>query len=224
MIGQQDELAFSMAVAALVALSAQGSWVGPDASGIYMAVANPVEGDAAAVHKLLPDLFPVRLVTQRELPGTLDGLVEEMNRRLKGESDGPPRFLILHGLQRLRDLRRPEDDFGFSRKGEAVSPYKQFLNLLREGPSLGFFTIAWCDTVANLQRTFDRQSLREFDMRVLFQMGPTDSSTLIDSPLASKLGLYRALLYTEDQGRTEKFRPYGLPSLAWLRSVGQSPK
>ena len=146
-----------------------------------------------------------------------------MKRRLKGESDGPPRFLFVHGLQRLRDLRRPEDDFGFSRKGETtVSPYKQFQNLLREGPPLGFFTIVWCDTLANLQRSFDRQGLREFDMRILFQMGPTDSSTLIDTPLASKLGLYRALLYTEDQGRLEKFRPYGLPSLDWLRSIQSS--
>ncbi len=124
----------------------------------------------------------------------------------------------MHGLQRLRELRRPEDDFGYSRKGETtVSPFKHFMNLLREGPPLGLFTILWCDSLANLQRTLDRQGMREFEMRVLFQMSPTDSSTLMDTPLAAKLGMHRALCYTEDQGRLEKFRPYGLPALQWLR-------
>src|SRR5207237_7364960 len=93
---------------------------------LNLVIANPLEGEAAALQKLLPEVLPVRLVTQRELAGTLDRLAEEMNRRLKGESDGPPQFLFLHGLQRLRDLRRPCDDFGLSRQGEAtVSPYNQ---------------------------------------------------------------------------------------------------
>ena len=77
------------------------------------------------------------------------------------------------------------------------------------------FAAVWCDTLNNLQRSLDRQALREFEMRVLFQMSAADSSNLIDSPLASKLGLFRAFFYSEDQGRLEKFRPYGAaqPSL-----------
>jgi S-DNA-T family DNA segregation ATPase FtsK/SpoIIIE len=58
-------------------------------------------------------------------------------------------------------------------------------------------------------------------MRVLLQMSPTDSSTLMDTPLAARLGPHRALLYTEDQGRLEKFRPYGLPTLEWLRQCAR---
>jgi hypothetical protein len=61
--------------------------------------------------------------------------------------------------------------------------------------------------------------MREFDMRVLFQMGVADSSNLIDSPLAAKLGQYRALFHSEEQGRLEKFRPYGVPTEEWLSSV-----
>jgi S-DNA-T family DNA segregation ATPase FtsK/SpoIIIE len=223
MIGQQDELAFSMAVAAVAGLSAQLPPFDQEVPCLQMLIAHALEGDAARVHNLLPEIFPLRLLTQRDLASTLELLNEEVNRRLKGERDGPPRFLFLHGLQRLRDLRRPDDDFGYTRKGETtVSPYKQFMNILREGPPLGVFTILWCDALANLQRTFDRQGLREFEMRVLFQMSPTDSSTLMDTPLASKLGMHRALLYTEDQGRLEKFRPYGLPSLEWMRSVART--
>src|SRR2546430_12485844 len=54
--------------------------------------------------------------------------------------------------------------------------------------------------------TFDRASMREFDNRVLFQMSAADSSNLIDSPAANKLGTNRALAYSEEQGVMEKFR------------------
>jgi hypothetical protein len=50
-------------------------------------------------------------------------------------------------------------------------------------------------------------------------MSSNDSSTLIDSPAANKLGFFRALSYSEEQGVMEKFRPYALPSGEWLQSV-----
>jgi len=56
-------------------------------------------------------------------------------------------------------------------------------------------------------------------MRVAFQMNAEDSANLPDSPLASKLGPYRGLFYDEEEGRLEKFRPYGLPSAEWLERV-----
>ena len=64
-------------------------------------------------------------------------------------------------------------------------------------------------------------------MRVLFQMSAADSSTLIDIPAASKLGVHRALFYSEDRGQPEKFRPYGLPSeewLAWVKEATTRPR
>jgi S-DNA-T family DNA segregation ATPase FtsK/SpoIIIE len=54
---------------------------------------------------------------------------------------------------------------------------------------------------------------------VLFQMGVNDSSTLIDSPLASRLGLHRALFASEEMAMPEKFRPYSLPEEEWLEGV-----
>ena len=79
--------------------------------------------------------------------------------------------------------------------------------------------IVWCDTVNNLNRHFAHQVLREFEMRVLFQMSPADSGQMLDSPAASKLGPHRALFYSEEQNRLEKFRPYGMPSDEWLGEV-----
>jgi S-DNA-T family DNA segregation ATPase FtsK/SpoIIIE len=90
---------------------------------------------------------------------------------------------------------------------------------LREGPGVGVHTIVWCDTLNNLQRAVDRQGLREFDLRVLFQMSGADSSQLIDTPLASKLGPNLALFYNEEDARVEKFRPYAWPSEPWLAWV-----
>ena len=37
-----------------------------------------------------------------------------------------------------------------------------------------------------------------------------------DSPAANRLGLYRALFFSEELGLIEKFRPYALPAADWL--------
>ncbi len=82
--------------------------------------------------------------------------------------------------------------------------------------------IAWCDTVANLERALDRRSIREFDNRVPFQMSANDSTALIDSPQAVNLGRHRAILFSEELGQVEKFRPYAPPGEDWLtRAIAQ---
>ena len=115
-------------------------------------------------------------------------------------------------------VKRPEQlsECFATRADYLFQPDKQFAELVREGPVHGIHMLIWCDTVTSLERTFDRQALREFDNRVLFQMGAPDSTNLIDSPAASKLGLQRALLANEEQGTLEKFRPYAVPDDAWL--------
>ena len=70
-----------------------------------------------------------------------------------------------------------------------------------------------------MNRTLDRQGMKEFENRILFQMSANDSSTLIDTPAASKLGENRALYYSEEANRIEKFRPYGIPEIEWLEDV-----
>jgi len=191
----------------------------------YILDGRPADANRRDLFKKLKNVVPhpVHVGGWRDAAKIVGELAEEMERRLKiPESETTPLFLIVFGLQRFRDLRRSEDDFGYSRgDDEKANPSQQFASLLHEGSALGIHTLVWCDTYNNLQRALDRQSLREFDMRVLFQMGVADSSNLIDSPLAAKLGLHRALFYSEEQGRLEKFRPYGAPADAWLDSVRQ---
>jgi hypothetical protein len=124
-------------------------------------------------------------------------------------------------LSRFRDLRKPDDDYSFGGgfgSGEPAAPSggKLFADLIANGPENGIHFILWCDSYNNLERWMSRQSLREMERRVLFQMNAADSSNLIDSPVASRLGTHRALLHFQESGAIEKFRPYGLPKKPWL--------
>ncbi len=214
-LGQHEEVSFSLLTSTLLSLGARaGAGVEPP---LHLVLAAALSPEAEGFLPLLTDSLPIRVALPRELPAVLTQLSAELERRNQGGPTGAPQFLIIHGLQRVRDLRRPEDDFGFSRRGDdKPSPYRQFIALLRDGPPVGIHTIVFCDTLTNLNRSIDRQTMREFDLRVLMQMSVADSSTLIDSPIASKLGPQRALFYTEEQGKTEKFRPYAMPSAEWL--------
>ena len=133
----------------------------------------------------------------------------------------PDVYLVVYALQRYRALRKGEESFSFGATGEdkAPDPGKQFAEILREGPPVGVHVITWADTAVAVDRTLDRHAMREFDNRILFQMSAADSSNLIDSPAANKLGFHRALAYSEEQGVIEKFRPYALPERAWLQRV-----
>ena len=123
----------------------------------------------------------------------------------------PAIYLVIFDLTRFRDLRKDENEFGSFGADKAASPSRQFVTILREGPAVNVHVLTWCDTVSNLNRTLDRQGMGEFEMRVLFQMSAADSSQLIDSPAAGRLGENRAFFYSEEQGRLEKFRPYSPP-------------
>ena len=158
----------------------------------------------------------------RELGTTFAGLAADLKRRQEAASEEQgPIYILIYDIQRFRDLRKSDDDFGYSRYDEdkPAPPSKLFSDVLRDGPPVGIHTIVWCDSVNNLNRTLDRQGLKEFENRILFQMSANDSSTLIDNPAASKLGENRALYFSEEENRVEKFRPYGLPEAAFLERV-----
>ncbi len=162
----------------------------------------------------------ISVVGWKEAPRVLAELGEEVARRQQPDADdGPELFVMVHDLGRFRDLRRKENDFGFGTPGEPAIPADHLAAILKEGSALGVHLITWSDTLSNLNRVFDNQSIREFESRVLFQISPTDSAHLLDSPAASKLGPNRAYFASEEQNRLEKFRPYGLPGSEWLDAI-----
>ncbi|WP_250846803.1 FtsK/SpoIIIE domain-containing protein [Aquisphaera insulae] len=221
-VGQNDEAAAGVMAASILSLAAQHPpAAADDARGgakFYLLDGTPEDEPRSGVLPGIVSGLPhgVKVGGWRDAAGFVAAVAGEIALRQSPDGgDGPEVFLFIHDLARFRDLRRREDDFGFDRRDEAT-PTDHIDMILKEGPGLGVHLIAWCDTVNNVNRCFSHQQLREFEMRVLFQMSPTDSGALLDSPLASKLGPNRAYFSSEEQNRLEKFRPYGLPPGAWV--------
>lgn len=148
---------------------------------------------------------------------------ELARREVAGEDEAPPIYLVIFNGGRFRDLRRGEDDFSFSTsRDKPPNTDKQWAEILANGPAWGIHSLVWCDSYNNVTRLLDRMALREFEMRVAFQMSAADSSSLLDSPAAARLRQHRGLFASEDLGTLEKFRPYGIPTAAWLEVVRQA--
>ncbi|MCW5766814.1 MAG: AAA family ATPase, partial [Phycisphaeraceae bacterium] len=229
-VGQKDESALAMIAVGMIGLAAQEPPSPPGAAEMLCPrfvvldgtpTDEPGAGLLASIGAWLPQgaLCP----EYREATDAVARVHAELQRRKAADTGAAPArapglYLFIHGLQRFRALRKKEDEFGFSDAGDAAAPApdRMFAEILSDGPALGVHTVAWCDTVTNLDRTLSRQSLREFDVRVLFQMSPTDSSALIDGPAAGLIGQNRALFHSEEQGVLEKFRPWAVPSESWL--------
>ncbi|MBN2375079.1 MAG: hypothetical protein JXD22_01665 [Sedimentisphaerales bacterium] len=221
-VGQRDEAAMGLLSAAMVSLSVQLQ------SGLDRFVildGSPADSSRQDFLKETASLLGQNhnAVPWREVPQVIAQLHEQIQQRLESEhSDHETVYLIIYGLQRYRVLRKSEDDFSFNISEEAATPTDRlFADIVCDGPLVGVHTLIWVDTYATLERMLNRQTIKEFDNRVLFQMSASDSSQLIDSPLANRLGFHRALFYSEEQGLGEKFRPFQLPDKHWLSELGK---
>ena len=240
-VGQHEELSLGVLANCLISLGGQMPPCPPEgqvsnlpattvlgADGLethptsfYILDGTRPESPEAGFWKKLAEQLPLNMqvVQPRDAASVVTQLAAEVDRRLaSGEHAERPIFLFINNLARFRDLKKGDDFGGFGDDNEAGAG-KQLQAILREGPGVGIHAIVWCDSYNNLNRWLDRQALRDLEMRVLFQMSATDSSNLMDSPAASKLGVHRAIFYSEEHGQAEKFRPYGPPSADWLQWV-----
>ncbi len=228
-VGQQEELAIGVLATAVVSLAGQTRHASAAATGLApssiratgFVVLDGARADSPEVgywsrlnDKLALGAF---VAAPRDAAQAIAHVASELDRRMaSGQHQAEPMFLIVHNLARFRDLRK-SDDFAAS-VGDDAPPdlARQLATILREGPPVGIHALVWCDSFTSASRWLERQTLRDFDLRLLFQMSATDSSNLMDSPAASRLGGHMALLYSEDLGQAEKLRPYALPADGWL--------
>lgn len=175
----------------------------------------------AVLHGRLRGILPAVATRQpgRDAAALLQSLEELLEKRRSGDADRTPVVLTVFSAQRLRQLR-PDEDLAFDRDG-AGNPAERFARLLADGPEFGIHTMVWCDSLASVQRGLGRRALKAFDARILFQMSASDSTELIDADDASRLGLHTALLVTQGDGRSEKFRPFSLPDSDTIERLEQ---
>jgi len=216
-VGSEEESAFGVLANAAIALAMQ-----ENARFIVLDGTRP-DSPFAGAWQRLADALPstIQVANPRETPKLIAEIAAEVARReAASEEDAPPWYLVIHDAGRFRDLRRGEDDFSFSMdRDKTPKPDKLWAEILRNGPAWGVHSLVWCDSYNDVNRLVDRQSLREFELRVVFQMSAADSTNLLDSPAASRLRQHRGLFYSDDLGTQEKFRPYGPPSDEWLARV-----
>jgi hypothetical protein len=226
--GQREEASLGIMATGLIGLALQHSPRHPNTEqpGPRFRILDGTRPEAPEVGywKRVVEALPhdVTIGGVREAPDMLGEIAAELARRQQeGLDSGAPEpiYLLIYNLGRFRDLRK-EDEYSFGRDDDKpATPGKMFTTILRDGPACGIHTIAWADSYATINRLLDRQSLRDFDLRVLFQMNATDSSSLMESPDAARLGVHRAIFYDGGHGQMEKFRPYGPPAAQWLAEV-----
>ena len=159
--------------------------------------------------------------------GDVDVVLEEFWNRMTTREAAPDSddnsqiFLAIRNLGQFRSLRRDDDDFGLGSFGASkeITTATRLSDLIKKGPLVGIHVLIWSDTFSNALRWLSTSLLREFDSRIAFRLNQTDSASLIDTPAAASLTQGRAILYRDQTGTADRFRPFGWPSEAWLRSI-----
>lgn len=221
-VGQRDESALTMLGASTLALAAQ--YPRDAAKFVFLHGSVPGSADAAFIEQVVGAIpQEVTVVHGQDVTAAMSNISTELKARSSGEAhsgEAPSVFLFIHGLHKFKKLRH-EDDFSFSMGGgdSGPDPGAQFNELISEGSSHGIHIVATVDTLNSVNRFMNRKALSEFEMRVVFQMSANDSASLIESPKASTLGMYRALYYNEHEGYLETFRPYAMIDAGWLRDA-----
>ena len=225
-VGQEGDLADSILASTILSICA-----GPAGNGVAAASRLVLLHDgqdqtsqgkfATSLTKGIAPRFSLRKAAEAD--ATVAELSAELaTREAAGDgSNSPTIILAVRNIGQFRSLRRDEDDFGMGGFGatKSATPASQLGDLIRKGPLVGIHVIVWSDTFSNAMRWLSNSLLREFDSRIAFRLNQTDSSSLIDTPAAASLSPGRAILYRDQTGAADRFRPFSWPSQQWLSNV-----
>ncbi len=174
-----------------------------------MAVDGPVDRCATELG------VPVR--RQRDIPEILAALGELVaGREPSRDAEDTTHLLVVNGLGKVREL--DVEDYA----EEAQELGNKLHALLRDGPEVGVHTVAWCDSLVNVDRRIGRRMEREFGARVALTMSSEDSLRFCDSEAAAQLRDREALFVDIDHGASIKFQPFDTPELELLQRQATS--
>lgn len=165
----------------------------------------------------------MELKSEKDCSAVVESVYQEVVAREENAelASGPEHLLVIRNIGQFRDIRKEEDDFGLGGFGEAkaMTAATMFSDIVKRGSLVGVHVVVWSDTYSNAIRWLSNSLLREFENRIAFRMNQTDSASLVDTPIAAGLGQGRAIVYRDQTGTVEKFRPFAWPSEEWLNSV-----
>lgn len=226
-LGRDEEAAVGMLTAAVVSLAARCS---PERARFVLVDLTTYDAPWTEIPETLADVLPhqIQVFGRRDAAKVMGELADLVAQRLEMDAGvAPDLYLVVFGLQRARALRQEESFSSWvSQEDVPPSPARRLATILEDGPEVGVHILVWCDTFANLRRAVDRRSIGEFGMRVGLAMSTDESVSLLDDPAAARLARpHRAIFHDEERiGFLEKFRPYRLPELEYIRTVGERLK
>ncbi|MEL6104942.1 MAG: FtsK/SpoIIIE domain-containing protein [Planctomycetota bacterium] len=145
-------------------------------------------------------------VGPRDSEAEILSLVELVKERGDEAEGVPPIVLVFDPLDRFRDFRH-DDAYTFSLDGGGgMSAGQAFREVLKDGPPAHIYSLLVCGGAEIVNRWLPRQSQHDVELRVIGRLNASDSSLLLDSPIAAELSAATMLLYDESAGRISKFR------------------
>ncbi len=160
-----------------------------------------------------------KTVKARDCETEMVRLTELIQARGDEATNVAPIVAIIDPMERFRDLRQDESfNFSLDAPGGSVGGGVALQTVLRDGPPANVFVFLVCGSAETLSRWLPRASQHDLELRILGQMNQSDSSLLIDTPMAADLSAATMLLYDDADGRISKFRQCDLPDAAAVKA------
>ena len=223
-IDRNEELAFGVVFSSILSVAAQES---PETGVFHIVDMNSTDEPWVWINhaETFASNFPhhANIYGRRGLEGVISELVEEIDcRELSDSTQMAKIILVLFGVQRAHDLRRP-GNISFTTPTADGNVHDNLSKILGKGPYFGIHTIIWSDTVQSFSRFFDNSALNEIiGHRIAGVLSPDDSSKLFDDLVASKLNRKNRICYDNKNRIYTPIRPYRPCSLDYVKALGEA--